>query len=188
VKPATATQAGYGRGWSVNTASTIWHDGTLAGTQAILVRPDDGRAWCAVCNTGRPERGEAFRHTSISGRSFWARRGAPRKRAPMTEFSNQMLVDRSGEEIGKIDDVIADPFDLRPEWLVVKIGRFAGEHLVPIAAVTERGDRFVVDFTKEDVKSAPKTKTHTAPTAEEREAVYRHYGLPIPADRRRRAS
>jgi CubicO group peptidase (beta-lactamase class C family) len=55
VNPGSATKAGYARGWAVNTVGTIWHDGILPGTQAILVRPSDGRAWCAVCNTGRPK-------------------------------------------------------------------------------------------------------------------------------------
>jgi CubicO group peptidase (beta-lactamase class C family) len=54
VNPGSATMAGYARGWSVNNVGTIWHDGTLPGTQAILVCPSDGRAWCAVCNTGQP--------------------------------------------------------------------------------------------------------------------------------------
>jgi CubicO group peptidase (beta-lactamase class C family) len=54
VRPATPTMAGYGRGWAVNTLGTIWHDGTLPGTQAILVRPTSGRAWCATCNAGQP--------------------------------------------------------------------------------------------------------------------------------------
>ena len=54
VKPPTATEPGYARGWAVTTAGTIFHDGTLVGTQSILVRPNDGRAWAAVCNAGRP--------------------------------------------------------------------------------------------------------------------------------------
>ncbi|GAA2743744.1 hypothetical protein GCM10010440_24440 [Kitasatospora cinereorecta] len=54
VRPVTPTAPGYARGWAVNSAGTIWHDGTLPGSQAILVRPDDGRAWAAVCNAGRP--------------------------------------------------------------------------------------------------------------------------------------
>ncbi|MDT0453113.1 serine hydrolase [Streptomyces hesseae] len=54
VRPVTPTHPGYARGWAVNSAGTIWHDGTLPGTQSILVRPSDGRAWSAVCNTGRP--------------------------------------------------------------------------------------------------------------------------------------
>ncbi|MFI9027823.1 serine hydrolase [Streptomyces sp. NPDC053560] len=54
VKPPSATEAGYARGWSVNRAGTVRHGGTLPGTQAIPVCPSDERAWCAVCNTGRP--------------------------------------------------------------------------------------------------------------------------------------
>ncbi|MGC0372716.1 serine hydrolase [Streptomyces sp. SAI-229] len=54
VRPVTPTTTGYARGWAVNNVGTIWHDGTLPGTQAILVRPSDGRAWSAVCNAGRP--------------------------------------------------------------------------------------------------------------------------------------
>jgi hypothetical protein len=30
--------AGYAKGWVVNAVNTRWHDGTLTGTQAILVR------------------------------------------------------------------------------------------------------------------------------------------------------
>jgi len=47
VNPGSATKAGYARGWAVNTVGTIWHNGILPGTQAILWRPSDGRAWCA---------------------------------------------------------------------------------------------------------------------------------------------
>jgi CubicO group peptidase (beta-lactamase class C family) len=54
VNPAAMGDPGYARGWAVNNAGTIWHDGTLPGTQAILVQVADGRQWCATCSTGRP--------------------------------------------------------------------------------------------------------------------------------------
>ena len=54
VNPGSPTMPGYARGWAVNSAGTAWHDGTLAGSQAIMVRVADQREWCAVCNTGRP--------------------------------------------------------------------------------------------------------------------------------------
>jgi len=54
VNPGSPTMPGYGRGWAVNTTGTTWHDGTLPGTQAIMVRVADQREWCAACNTGRP--------------------------------------------------------------------------------------------------------------------------------------
>ncbi|MEV8097151.1 serine hydrolase domain-containing protein [Kitasatospora sp. NPDC085879] len=55
LRPVSATAAGYARGWAVNGAGTVWHEGALAGTRSLLVRRADGRAWCAVCNTGRPD-------------------------------------------------------------------------------------------------------------------------------------
>lgn len=54
VNPVGPGDAGYARGWAVNDVGTIWHDGVLAGTQAILVQVADGRQWCAACTTGRP--------------------------------------------------------------------------------------------------------------------------------------
>jgi CubicO group peptidase (beta-lactamase class C family) len=54
VNPALPGKPGYARGWAVNDVGTTWHDGTLPGTQAILVRVADGREWCAACSAGRP--------------------------------------------------------------------------------------------------------------------------------------
>jgi CubicO group peptidase (beta-lactamase class C family) len=50
----SAANPGYARGWAVNAAGTRWHDGTLPGTQAILVRTAGQRDWAAACNTGGP--------------------------------------------------------------------------------------------------------------------------------------
>lgn len=100
----------------------------------------------------------------------------------MTDLIDRMLIDRSGGSIGRVIDVIADPVDLVPEWLVVKLGPIAGDHLVPVAAVEDRADGLVGDFGKDEVRSAPKLKEHIAPGAHEREALYRHYGLTAPPD------
>lgn len=54
VNPALPGDPGYARGWAVNDVGTVWHDGVLPGTQAILVQVADGRQWCAACSTGRP--------------------------------------------------------------------------------------------------------------------------------------
>jgi CubicO group peptidase (beta-lactamase class C family) len=57
VNPALPGNPGYAFGWAVNDIGTIWHDGTLPGTQAILVQVVDGRQWCAACNAGQPNTG-----------------------------------------------------------------------------------------------------------------------------------
>jgi CubicO group peptidase (beta-lactamase class C family) len=56
----TAINPGYAKGWAVNSAGTRWHDGTLVGTQSILVRVANQHEWCAICNTGKPFTGLAL--------------------------------------------------------------------------------------------------------------------------------
>lgn len=95
----------------------------------------------------------------------------------MTALIDRALIDSSGGAIGKVIDVIGDPVELTPEWLVVKVGRFAGEHLVPLAAVEDGAGSLVARVEKRVVTSAPKVHEHVAPGAQERKAIYRHYGL-----------
>ena len=88
-----------------------------------------------------------------------------------------VLVDPAGQEIGKVTDVIPDPVDLEPEWLVVRPSRFGKEYLVPLVAVEQREHDFVAPFEKDVLKATPVVEQHTAPTTSERQAVYRHFGL-----------
>jgi len=99
----------------------------------------------------------------------------------MSEFVTKPLIDEAGEMVGSITDVIANPFNLEPEFAVVKIGRFGGEHLIPLGAVEPRNGEVVAQFSKQHIKETPKVRHHTAPTSEERIATYEHYGLPAPA-------
>ena len=57
-----------------------------------------------------------------------------------TDLSGRDVLDRSGEKVGTVTDVIAEPTTLDPEWVVVRMGRLAGEHLVPIEAIDLTGD------------------------------------------------
>ena len=99
-----------------------------------------------------------------------------------------VLVDPAGQEIGKVTDVIPDPVDLEPEWLVVRPSRFGKEYLVPLGAVEQREDEFVAPFEKDVLKATPVVEQHTAPTVSERDAVYRHFGLDPEQDRLRRSN
>ena len=51
--PST-TNAGYARGWSVNTSGNFWHTGVLPGTAAIAVYTKRRYCWAALCNAGGP--------------------------------------------------------------------------------------------------------------------------------------
>ena len=100
-----------------------------------------------------------------------------------TEYKDRTLFEETGIEIGTVRDVISHPTDLQPEWLVVKTGWRRGEHLVPIDAVSERGQNLTVPFNKQMVKDSPVVKTHVAPARAQRQLTYAHYGMRAPEDR-----
>jgi hypothetical protein len=93
----------------------------------------------------------------------------------------EKLHDREGNPVGKITDVIVDSATLENEWITVKTGMLGGEHLVPFAAVEERGEMIAVPFAKDDVKAAPTVdKGHAAPSPSERDEVFYHFGMEDP--------
>ena len=93
----------------------------------------------------------------------------------------EKLVDREGNPVGKITDVIVDSAALENEWITVKTGMMGGEHLVPIAAVDEQSEQLQVPFAKDDIKAAPTVdKGHAAPSPSEREQVFSHFGMQDP--------
>jgi len=93
----------------------------------------------------------------------------------------EKLIDRDGNTVGKITDVIVDSATLQSEWLTVKTGMMGGEHLVPISAVDDRNGDLRVPFAKDDIKGAPTVdKGHAAPSPSEREEVFSHFGMEDP--------
>jgi len=93
----------------------------------------------------------------------------------------EKLVDRNGNTIGKITDVIVDSATLENEWITVKTGMMGGEHLVPITAVEEDGEQITLPFAKDEVKAAPMVdKGHAGPSPSERAQVFSHFGLEDP--------
>jgi len=50
---ASAANAGYAKGWEINKANNLWHNGTLPGTETIAVRTHSGFCWAAFANTRR---------------------------------------------------------------------------------------------------------------------------------------
>jgi hypothetical protein len=47
----SATNASYAKGWAVNTVPNYWHNGSLPGEQALMVRTNDGYCWAVMVNT-----------------------------------------------------------------------------------------------------------------------------------------
>jgi CubicO group peptidase (beta-lactamase class C family) len=56
---ASPKKATYAKGWAVNEAGTWWHEGSLPGSTAIMVRTHTGFCWAAVANTRDKRTGES---------------------------------------------------------------------------------------------------------------------------------
>lgn len=96
--------------------------------------------------------------------------------ADQLTYTDLPLVDRDGNEIGRVTDVISDPRTLERILLVVKTGMIKGEHPVPIAIVEHEGDRLVATVDEDLVNSAPKVTDHATMGDQELSEILSHYG------------
>jgi len=99
----------------------------------------------------------------------------------MGKHATAVLIDQAGDELGKVTDIIPNPRDLEPEYIVVRTGRIFHEYLVPLAAVERKDGEYVAPFDAEVLKTTPEVHEHSAPAASEREAIYEHYGVDVPS-------
>jgi len=106
---------------------------------------------------------------------------------PAEDIRDRQVIDRDGEEIGEVDDLLIDEADKRVRFLEVASGGFLGlgktKFLLPVEAITRISDDTVyVSQTRQHIAGAP----HYDPDLIHQEAseggyyegVYRHYGYP----------
>ena len=97
----------------------------------------------------------------------------------VAEWHGKMLVDRSGERIGKLQDVYVDVENDEPRFATVKEG-LINRHLtfVPLGGIKVAPDELQVAVTKEQVDSAPNIEQHGEELSQADEsALYHHYEL-----------
>jgi hypothetical protein len=99
----------------------------------------------------------------------------PHGHSEMPILVGDTMVDGTGHRVGKVTDVVSRPETLEPEWLVVKTSVFGRQRLVPMAAATEEGHTAHIEFSREDVLSAPVPEVPTSLAVFEREALLEHY-------------
>jgi hypothetical protein len=95
------------------------------------------------------------------------------------EWHGEMLVDRAGERIGKLQDVYVDVENDEPQFATVKEG-FIGRHLtfVPLGGITVGPDGLQVPVTKDQIRAAPNIEQHGEELSQADEsALYHHYEL-----------
>ena len=80
---------------------------------------------------------------------------------PEQDIRGRTVLDRSGEEIGQVDDLLIDDREQRVRFIQVATGGFLGlgetTFMIPIDAITRITDEAVyTDQTREHVASAPR--------------------------------
>jgi sporulation protein YlmC with PRC-barrel domain len=94
------------------------------------------------------------------------------------DWRGRTVVDRSGEKIGKFDDIYLDEETSRPEWAAVNTGLFGlRKTLVPLSEAEPAGDDVKVPFDLEHVKAAPNVDPDDQLSQQEEAQLYQHYGL-----------
>jgi hypothetical protein len=97
----------------------------------------------------------------------------------IAEWRGRVLVDSTGERIGKLEEVYFDVETDEPQFGTVKEG-FIGRHLtfVPLTGITIGPDNLQVPVTKEQVSGAPNIALQGGElTQGDESTLYHHYQL-----------
>lgn len=94
-----------------------------------------------------------------------------------TSYVNRRLFHSTGQKVGTITDVIHEPHTLEPEWVIVRIGLFRREYLVPVSFVETVAGRLVTSLDRTLITSTPPIHDHFRPTPGQQASVLRDYGL-----------
>ena len=98
------------------------------------------------------------------------------------EWRGRPVVDHDGDKVGKLEEIYIDLDSGEPGVGCVKTGLF-GRHLslVPLEGAAFSRDYVRIPFTQEQVKAAPRAEPGGQMTRDEEVALFRHYGLEVPA-------
>ena len=100
---------------------------------------------------------------------------------PSEDIRGRKVLDKNGDEVGTVDDLLLDDGERKVRFLRVVAGGFLGigEHkfLVPVDSITRlTGDAVYVDRTREHVAGGP-AYDPAIDQDEAAEQVYSHYGM-----------
>ena len=86
------------------------------------------------------------------------------------------LDELGGAAVGKIDGFFVDEETGRPEWLVVRLGRFGQQGLVPAREAVGVPGRVWVPYAREAIKAARSAGTKSPLTREAELELLEHFG------------
>lgn len=102
--------------------------------------------------------------------------------SPLEDIRGRSVVDRSGDEIGTVDDLMLDEEEGKVRFLKVGAGGFLGlgerHFLIPVDAVTRvDDDRVTVDQTRDHIAGAPVYDPETVEVDTYWHDLYDYYGV-----------
>src|SRR6476646_7949783 len=96
----------------------------------------------------------------------------------ITDWRGQEVVDRTGDKLGKLEEVYFDGETDEPAFAAVKSGLVSKSiTFVPLAGARAGREYVRVDQAKSDVKKAPRFDTDAELSLNEEARIYRHDGL-----------
>ena len=98
------------------------------------------------------------------------------------DWVGHTVLDRDGEQVGKVGQLYRDQESDRPTWAVVKSGPTRKERFVPLADASEEGDETLrIGATKGQVDDAPDVQDKDRLTPDDESRLHRHYGEGVAA-------
>jgi hypothetical protein len=85
--------------------------------------------------------------------------------------------DSSGQRLGKVSGVLVDATSNEPRWLIVRIGRFAGDAAIPIEHTALVAGRVWVAYERSEVRNSPKLSASQALSSKQELQLCDHYGI-----------
>ncbi|WP_338899615.1 PRC-barrel domain-containing protein [Streptomyces sp. TG1A-60] len=97
------------------------------------------------------------------------------------DVRGRKVVNRTGDELGKVGDLLIDQEENKVRFLLVEHGGFLGigekKTFIPVDAVTQVTDEEVqIDRSREQVEQAPEYDPHLVEESNYYGRVYDHYG------------
>jgi hypothetical protein len=85
--------------------------------------------------------------------------------------------DSAGQRLGKVSGVLVDATSNEPRWLIIRIGRFAGDAAVPSEHTAPVAGRVWVAYERSEVRNSPKLSRSRALSAKQELQLCDHYGI-----------
>jgi hypothetical protein len=81
-----------------------------------------------------------------------------------------------GSSVARVDGFFVDEESGRPEWLVVRLGRFGQHVLIPAREAVHAAGKVWVPYSRDAVKGAPRVNTKAPLTREAELELLKYYG------------